>query len=308
MHTHSTTRSQVRHGLLEDQMDGVERRMAALTQQYGPKITGQPSAAAQAATYHFAAGGQRLRARLAIHAALALGLDQADGVTLAATAELLHNASLIHDDLQDRSSSRRGMDTVWAAFGDDVAICAGDLLLSAAYGALCHFSDTSKLPALIARVHERTSTAIRGQCADLSASVRLQGDIAGFEAIAVAKSGALLSLPLELVFVAAGLGAAASAGRKAAEAFAVGYQVTDDIADWIDDAGEGPIPRSFNAVQVFEAAGFGGTALAEARNLGIQRLATAAAIAGDLPHGSGTLLRDLTLQLTATLSQASVAG
>jgi len=308
MQTHSTTRSQVRRGLSENQMDGVERRMAALTQQYGPKVTGQPSAAAQAATYHFAAGGQRLRARLAIHAALALGLDPADGVTLAATAELLHNASLIHDDLQDRSISRRGMDTVWAAFGDDVAICAGDLLLSAAYGALCHFSDTSKLPALIARVHERTSTAIRGQCADLSASVRLQGDIAGFEAIAVAKSGALLSLPLELVFVAAGFGAAASTGRKAADAFAIGYQITDDIADWIDDAGEGPIPRSFNAVQVFEAAGFGSTALAEARNLGIQRLATAAAIAGDLPQGSGVLLRDLALQLTATLSQASVAG
>lgn len=299
---------QVRHGLLESQMDGVERRMAALTEQYGPKITGQPSAAAQAATYHFAAGGQRLRARLAIHAALALGLDRADGVALAATAELLHNASLIHDDLQDRSSSRRGVETVWAAFGDNVAICAGDLLLSAAYGSLSQFSDAPKLPALIARVHERASTAIRGQCADLSAGARILGDIAGFEAIAVAKSGALLSLPLELVFVAAGLGTAASAGRKAAEAFAIGYQIADDITDWIDDTGDGPVSCSFNAVQVFEAAGFGGAALAEARNLGIQRLAAAAAIASDLPQGSGALLRDLALQLAATLSEASVAG
>lgn len=308
MQIHSAIRSQVRHGLLESQMDRVERRMAALTEQYGPKITGQPSAAAQAATYHFAAGGQRLRARLALHAALALGLDHADGIALAATAELLHNASLIHDDLQDRSRTRRGVDTVWAAFGDNVAICAGDLLLSAAYRALSHFSDASKLPALMARVHEQTSTAIRGQCADLSAGARLLGDIAGFESIAVAKSGALLSVPLELVFVAADLGTAASAGRKAAEAFAVGYQIADDIADWVDDAGEGPVPRSFNAVQVFEAAGFGSTALAEARGLGIQRLTTAAAIAGDLPQGSGALLRELALQLTATLSRASVAG
>lgn len=307
MQTHSAIRSQVRHGLLESQMDDVERRMAALTEQYGPKITGQPSAAAQAATYHFTAGGQRLRARLAIHAALVLGLDRADGVTLATTAELLHNASLIHDDLQDRSSTRRGVDTVWRAFGDDIAICAGDLLLSAAYAALAQFSEASKLPALIARVHERTSTAIRGQCADLSDRTRLPGDIAGYEAVAVAKSGALLSLPLELVFVAAGLGAAASAGWKAAEAFAVGYQIADDIADWIDDAGVGPVPRSFNAVQVFEAAGFGGTALAEAQNLGIQRLAAAAAIADDLPQGSGALLRELALQLAATLSRASVA-
>ncbi len=191
MQTHSAVQSRLQHGLLKSQMDGVERRMAALTEQYGPKVTGQPSAAAQAATYHFAAGGRRLRARLAIHAALALGLDPADGVALATAAELLHNASLIHDDLQDRSSSRRGTDTVWAAFGDDVAICAGDLLLSAAYSALSQISDRSKLPALIARVHERTSTAIGGQCADLSAGARLHGDIAGFETIAVAKSGAL---------------------------------------------------------------------------------------------------------------------
>lgn len=307
MLTHSVVRPQVRHGLLESQMDDVERYMIALTEQSGPQIIGQPSAAVKAATYHFAAGGQRLRARLAIHAALALGLDHADGIALAATAELLHNASLVHDDLQDRSSSRRGTATVWAAFGDNVAICTGDLLLSAAYGALAQFSDPSKLPALIACIHERTSTAIRGQCADLSPGARILGDIAGFETIAVAKSGALLSLPLEMVFVAANLGTAVLAGREAAEAFAIGYQIADDIADWIDDAGDGPIPHSFNAVQVFEAAGFGGTALEEARNLGIQRLTASAATASDLPQGSGTLLRDLALQVTATLSRASIA-
>lgn len=303
MQTHPAIRLQVRTGHAETQMNGVERRMAALTQQYGQKVTGQPSTAAQAAAYHLAAGGQRLRARLAVHAALTFGLDDTDGIALAVAAELLHNASLIHDDLQDRSTMRRGIDTVWAAFGDNVAICAGDLLLSAAYGALSQFSDASKLPALIALVHERTSVAIRGQCADLSAGARTSRDIAGFEAIAVAKSGALLSLPLELAFRAAGFDAAALAGRKAAETFAIGYQIADDVADWIGDSS---VPCSFNAVQVFEAAGYGGTALAEARSLGLKRLGAAAAIAGGLPNGSGTLLRDLALQLAASLSKTGM--
>lgn len=306
MQTHPAIRLQVRTGHAEAQMNGVERRMAALTQQYGQRVTGQPSTAAQAAAYHLAAGGQRLRARLAVHAALASGLDDTDGISLTVAAELLHNASLIHDDLQDRSTMRRGIDTVWAAFGDNVAICAGDLLLSAAYGALSQFSDASKLPALIALVHERTSVAIRGQCADLYAGARTSRDIGGFEEIAVAKSGALLSLPLELAFRAAGFDAAALAGRKAAETFAIGYQIADDIADWIGDSGNSSVPCSFNAVQVFEAAGYGGTALAEARSLGLKRLGAAAAIAGGLPNGSGTLLRDLALQLAASLSKTGM--
>jgi len=303
MQTHPAIRLQVRTGHAEAQMNGVERRMAALTQQYGQRVTGQPSTAAQAAAYHLAAGGQRLRARLAVHAALAFELDDTDGIALAVAAELLHNASLIHDDLQDRSTMRRGIDIVWAAFGDNVAICAGDLLLSAAYGALSQFSDAAKLPALIALIHERTSVAIRGQCADLYAGARTSRDIAGFEVIAVAKSGALLSLPLELAFRAAGFDAAALAGRKAAETFAIGYQIADDIADWIGDSS---VPCSFNAVQVLEAAGYGGTALAEARSLGLKRLGAAAAIAGGLPNDSGTLLRDLALQLAASLSKTGM--
>ncbi len=86
--------------------------------------------------------------------------------------------------------------------------------------------------------------------------------------------------------------------------FAIGYQVADDIADWIGDAGDQSVPCSFNAVQVFEAAGFGASALAAARDLGLDRLRASAATAGDLPNGSGALLRDLATRLAASLSKA----
>ena len=62
--------------------------------------------AVAAALYHLRSGGRRIRARLAIHASLSLGLSSADALALASTVELLHNASLVHDDLQDDSLLR----------------------------------------------------------------------------------------------------------------------------------------------------------------------------------------------------------
>ena len=64
--------------------------------------TATTATAADVGRYHLKSGGQRMRARLALHASVALGLSQADAVSIAAAVELLHNASLIHDDLQDR--------------------------------------------------------------------------------------------------------------------------------------------------------------------------------------------------------------
>ena len=71
-----------------------------------------------------------------MHAGLALGLSEPDVLCLAASAELLHNASLVHDDLQDQDGMRRGAPAVWKKYGSNVAICTGDLMLSAAYAAL----------------------------------------------------------------------------------------------------------------------------------------------------------------------------
>jgi geranylgeranyl pyrophosphate synthase len=80
----------------------VERLMVALVRvsagSGGP--AGEP-ATLRAARYHLEAGGQRVRARLALHACEALGVAGDQAVRLAACVELLHNASLVHDDLQD---------------------------------------------------------------------------------------------------------------------------------------------------------------------------------------------------------------
>jgi len=62
----------------------------------------------QAIAYHFAASGRLVRARLCIDAGLKLGLPTGDIVALAQVVEFLHNASLVHDDIQDADAERRG--------------------------------------------------------------------------------------------------------------------------------------------------------------------------------------------------------
>ena len=287
--------------LIEQLVFKVEQRMLSLVRQaVGRKYQSEPLST-KAATYHLQSGGQHVRARLALHAGKVLGLNREDAVALAASAELLHNASLIHDDLQDQDYFRRGKKTVWSVFGSKVAICAGDLLLSAAYGSLAGLQDTRKLSKLLVLIHARTAVVIGGQCGDLEAQSNPVSDVKSYEAIAAAKSGALLSLPLELVLIAADHEAAAIIGRRACEAFAIGYQIADDISDIHSDRGSAEKPAALNIVFVHEAAGHGTNSLATSRQLGLEHLNEARHLTYLLPKGSGDFLCELSLRLSEQL-------
>ncbi len=285
----------------DDLLGEVEKVMRRLVTRGEPSEGEVLSNSARAGVSHLAAGGQRVRARLALGAGVALDLAPQDSIVLAATAELLHNASLVHDDLQDRENIRRGNQTVWAAYGDEVAICTGDLLLSAAYGALAAISDSRQLPDLIALVHARTALVVRGQCAEFSAKGQRVTDMAVYEKIAVGKSGALLSLPLELALAAAGKKEWMGEARRAAEAFGIGYQIVDDMDDVESDAAGDDEPRAVNALLVLRAAGHGLNAEAMVREIGLRHLRTAVALADRLPNGAGSFLRFLALALSQRL-------
>jgi len=301
MRLHEVSRSSVPHGIIETSLAAMKILIAGLVGRTSKSADGLASTAATAASIHLAAGGQGIRARLALQAAIACGMAEVDGIALAAVAELLHNASLVHDDVQDHTELRRGCDAIWVTFGVDVAVCAGDLMLSAAYAALAGVSDTSTLPALLMLVHDRVATAIRGQCTDLYEGAAGETDLARYEAIAAGKSGALLSLPLELVFTAAGYDGLALQARVAAERFAIGYQIADDIQDLGRDA-----TAQQGALNIVLVLGTSEAALFEARRLARQHLRAAASAALALPHGADTLLREMALRLSATLGPVAV--
>ena len=88
----------------------------------------------EAMRYSLLAGGKRIRPVLALATAEALGRDPAEVLPLAAAIELIHTYSLIHDDLpaMDDDDLRRGRPTCHVAFGEDVAILAGDGLFAEA--------------------------------------------------------------------------------------------------------------------------------------------------------------------------------
>ena len=285
-------------------LDATETRMFNLLNVEAAAHATIAAVAHQAATYHLASGGQRIRARIATHACSALALSAGDTVSIAATAELAHNASLVHDDLQDRDKTRHGIDSVWVAFGDGVAICAGDLLLSAAYCAVAGVSRTHLLPTLISLVHSRVSDATIGQCTDLKKEQEQGSTLEVYEHFSALKSGALLSLPIELALAAAGLSQALPAARKVANSFAIGYQIFDDLNDAKKDATRLNMHPAINALAVIKATSLDGDPIALARKLAIRHLGNAAEWSLLLPHTSGQMIRMLALDLRAQIASA----
>ena len=251
-----------------------------------------------AANYHLASGGHKIRARLCIEAGLALGIKQQDMLILAAVCELLHNASLIHDDIQDGDIVRRDIETVWKKFGVNVALCTGDFLLSAAYGVLANFSDIQLIPKLIATIHQRTSSVIQGQCADIAYQNQQLCSVGTYQKIAIAKSGALLSLPIELALIASQRSESIADALAAAESFAIAYQIVDDLADLDKDAD----CHSLNIIFVLKAAGERQNSIQVAKTLALQHLQAASNLATKLPKNSGALLMELALQLKQKLT------
>jgi geranylgeranyl diphosphate synthase, type I len=109
--------------------------------------------------------GKRFRPRLAILVTAALGCDPVLAAPVAAAIELLHNFTLVHDDIQDRSHLRRHRATVWSLWGEAQAINAGDALFASSHLALYELAnrpETAPNLQRLARAFDRTTLAIVG--------------------------------------------------------------------------------------------------------------------------------------------------
>lgn len=107
-------------------LTAVERRLAEIGASHGEPLTTHAGAT-------IAAGGKRLRPLLVLVAAGAEPEDPAGLVRAGVAVELVHSATLVHDDVLDAAPVRRGQATVWAAAGREAAISTGDLLFAAAF-------------------------------------------------------------------------------------------------------------------------------------------------------------------------------
>lgn len=176
-----------------------------------------------------AAGGKALRPTLAFLGAEAVGAPADVALPGALAVELVHNFSLLHDDVMDGDRVRRHRPTAWALFGVGSAITAGDALLAEAQRILVELPGPEGVRAArsLARA---TGRMILGQAQDLAFESRLDVSFEECRRMAANKTGALLSC-------AASVGAILAAGppeaTRALEAFGshlgVAFQAVDDL-------------------------------------------------------------------------------
>jgi geranylgeranyl diphosphate synthase type I len=215
-------------------LEAVECRMHALVCAHA-----DADVLREACLFHLQSGGKRTRAWLALSALEALGAPLSKGIDFAAACELLHNASLIHDDLEDGDRFRRGRPTVGARFGDAQALNAGDfmLLLPGLAVGQSPLPESVRVQLSVALAKSALATA-SGQSHDLAL---LENQGFQFEAYARAaggKTAPFFSLPV--------FGAALIAGHNASQAahlaepftrLGLVYQMCDDYADLYGDKG-----------------------------------------------------------------------
>lgn len=193
-----------------------------------------PAGLSAAIRYAVFPAGHRIRPRIALGVARACG-DDRPGLSAAAAAsiELLHCASLVHDDLPafDDASTRRGKPSVHRAFGEPLAVLTGDALIVMAFESLARQAADSpdRLATLIATLGRAVGTPL-GICAGQAWECESNVDLSAYQR---AKTGALFAGA-----AAAGAGAAGHNDPAWLE-FGVGlgeaYQVADDICDLTAD-------------------------------------------------------------------------
>lgn len=132
---------------------------------------GRPKVLYDAAGHIIKAGGKRLRPYLVLKSCELVGGDVEAAVPFAAALEILHNFTLIHDDIMDNDDLRRGVPTVHARWGLPIAIASGDLLFAKVYEVMTKHSAQGMLPcssvrACIERVTDAAMAICEGQVLD----------------------------------------------------------------------------------------------------------------------------------------------
>ncbi len=180
-----------------------------------------------------AAGGKRIRPRLTLLATQAAGADPAEHLELAAYMELIHVATLIHDDVVDRADTRRGVNATAVDYGNRISVLAGDYLFAWIFrNVTAHY---------IAPIPHILSATLAEICAGEVLQLRALGNTAlGLNAyldIIEKKTASLFAAAAECGAIAAG---APPQERKALREFGrdygIAFQIKDDLLDVTSDA------------------------------------------------------------------------
>jgi geranylgeranyl diphosphate synthase, type I len=186
--------------------------------------------------HHLSGGGKYVRASLAILSAAACGLDAEAGLVGALAVELVHNFSLIHDDIIDADTERRHVPTVWAKFGVGPALIAGDALLTLAFQLLAEEPAVERVKAA-QRLADATQAMIAGQALDIDSEHQTLLSLEDCLRMEAGKTGALLACAASIGAVLAGAeDATVAALSDYGDHLGVAFQAVDDLLGVWGDA------------------------------------------------------------------------
>ena len=205
-------------------MEYLERRVALVEDRLEAVIDEvEPDELSDEVGHVVLAGGKRVRPAVTILACEAFDGDPDDAVDFAAGIEFVHNASLVIDDIIDRSEVRRGTPSAWAEFGYGPAIVASDGLLGEAFGLF------SGEPRAMRTVAEAMVELGEGEATELADRPTTEAE---YMELARRKTGALFRAAAELGAVAGGADPhAIDLFGEYAERVGVAFQMRDDVLD-----------------------------------------------------------------------------
>ncbi len=206
---------------VQPQLDEVDRRISAQTAAFDPAIEGYVA-------YAIGGGGKRLRPLVALLSGGATGTLASGHIDLAIIVELIHLATLVHDDIMDEAERRRSQPTVNARWGNSLSVLLGDVLFAHALNLSTDFDDTH-----ISRTIARTATEVcSGEMIQTQRRFDLQLSRDEYFRIIGMKTGSLFACAAELGAVISGapdvvVRRLRSFGAKIGTA----YQIYDDCLD-----------------------------------------------------------------------------
>jgi geranylgeranyl diphosphate synthase type I len=216
-------------------------------------------------------GGKAIRPALAVLSAEAAGNAHA-GVPGAVAVELVHNFSLLHDDIMDRDVERRHRPTGWVAFGEGQSILAGNAMLAAAIEVLLR--DGPRSHAVLPLLMNTVQDLISGQSRDLDLEGRTETSLAEVVQMEHGKTAALISCSAAIGAQAAGAADhVVAALAEYGELVGLAFQLVDDVLGIVGDpavtgkSASSDLRAGKRSAPVVAALGEGGAASRQLRDL-----------------------------------------
>ena len=186
------------------------------------------------------ATGKRIRPLLVLLCTSSSGADWQSALPAAASIELMHNFSLVHDDIQDNSPTRRGRDTAWVKWGAPMAINVGDALFVISNQALMDLKENYPAELVIRAAEILNNTCLdltRGQFLDMSYEKRTDLAVDDYWPMIAGKTAALLSACCHIGSILGGVDdSKQEAYRSFGHYLGLAFQVQDDILGiWGDE-------------------------------------------------------------------------